>query len=229
MAYSFVLVSLCVGLCLLVGGVRGFRPAVRPLARARVIPLSTEAGSKGEGGGIPRKSPLADVAEACAPLPVLPTAPRTREAVLVELMASSLSSATGFFLADVVCQLYTRKFSFLRFLRFGLLGGLTYGAVAFCARSVLSDVIPERSTTPTVMRVMLDQVVGGPLFVGSLLLVMGKFNVDLWQRTVRIGWGLWAAAHLVNFTVLPKKSRLAFFNIVQVSYNVILRLMTFHV
>jgi hypothetical protein len=144
-------------------------------------------------------------------------------------MASSLSSATGFFLADVVCQLYTRKFSFLRFLRFGLLGGLTYGTVAFCARSVLSDVIPGRSTAPTVMRVMLDQVVGSPLFVGGLLLVMGKFNMDLWQRTVRIGWGLWATAHLINFTVLPKKSRLAFFNIVQVSYNVILRLMAFQV
>jgi len=150
---------------------------------------------------------------------------RSRETVLAELVASSLSSAAGFFLADFLCQCYTRKFSILRFLHFGLAGGLTYGAVAFMGRCLISDSIQDRSFLPTLQRVMLDQVVGTPLFVGSLLVVLGRFSTPRWIAAVRMGWGLWASAHLVNFTVLPKKWRLTFFNVVQVSYNIALRFM----
>ena len=103
-----------------------------------------EKGEKLEAS-LPTSEPLALISDVEVGLAARNVRLERREAAVAELLASSISSAMGFFLAEVICQVNTRRFSFLRFLRFGLVGGLSYGVFAKTARRALEKAVPGRS------------------------------------------------------------------------------------
>jgi hypothetical protein len=150
-----------------------------------------------------------------------------RKYYLKTLLSTALSAMIGFFAGDILAQTATRKFSLIRLFRFGLFGGISYGAVAGTMRSQITEWIPGDGGQKVVARVALDQLLGTPLFVVSLLWTMDKMTIPMWLTVMKFSWTMWAIAHMMNFTLLPPRSRLMFFNVVQVSYNAVVSALLF--
>jgi hypothetical protein len=161
--------------------------------------------------------------------PPLMNSSRDRERALARLLTSTSSSTIGFFLADLLCQCFSKRFSILRLLRFGIIGGFVHGLLMTSSRNYVQQCIPGRDAQSTAFRVALELLVLSPAVLAVMLFTIGKFSASLWLELCRLGCMTWSAAHILNFLVLPRSSRLAFFNITQMLYNTILSTVIFTV
>merc|ERR1711920_1194157 len=118
---------------------------------------------------------------------------------------------------DVVCQFGTMdkdaKFSWSRFAIFTGIGGFYVAPVLHVWYGTLGRLIPGISTKAVVSRVAADQLVFAPLFVPSFFAVLltlsgtpsaipDKIRQDWWS-TVKVNWGLWVPAQIINFRFVP--------------------------
>ncbi|KAL1189192.1 Peroxisomal membrane protein PMP22 [Cardamine amara subsp. amara] len=151
--------------------------------------------------------------------------------VLTKAVTSALLTLIG----DLICQLAINKTSSLdkkRTLTFTILGlGLVGPALHFWYL-YLSKVVTASGLTGTVLRLLLDQFVFAPVFVGVFLSavvtlegkpsnVIPKLQQE-WTGAVLANWQLWIPFQFLNFRFVPQNFQVLASNIVALAWNVIL-------
>ncbi|KAG7555863.1 Mpv17/PMP22 [Arabidopsis suecica] len=151
--------------------------------------------------------------------------------VLTKAVTSALLTLIG----DVICQLTINKTSSLdkkRTLTFTLLGlGLVGPALHFWYL-YLSKVVTASGLSGAVIRLLLDQFVFAPIFVGVFLSAVvtleGKPSNAIpklqqeWTGAVLANWQLWIPFQFLNFRFVPQNFQVLASNVVALAWNVIL-------
>ncbi|XP_010420790.1 PREDICTED: protein sym-1 [Camelina sativa] len=151
--------------------------------------------------------------------------------VLTKAVTSALLTLIG----DLICQLTIDKTSSLdkkRTLTFTVLGlGLVGPALHFWYL-YLSKVVTASGLSGAVIRLLLDQFVFAPIFVGVFLSavvtlegkpsnVIPKLQQE-WTGAVLANWQLWIPFQFLNFRFVPQNFQVLASNVVALAWNVIL-------
>ncbi|KFK26211.1 hypothetical protein AALP_AA8G217100 [Arabis alpina] len=151
--------------------------------------------------------------------------------VLTKAVTSALLTLIG----DLICQLTIDKTSSLdkkRTLTFTFLGLVLVGPALHFWYLYLSKVVTASGLTGTVLRLLLDQFVFAPIFVGVFLSavvtlegnpsnVIPKLQQE-WTGAVLANWQLWIPFQFLNFRFVPQNFQVLASNVVALAWNVIL-------
>ncbi|KAJ0243889.1 Peroxisomal membrane 22 kDa [Hirschfeldia incana] len=151
------------------------------------------------------------------------------------VLTKSVTSALLTLIGDLICQLTINKTSSLdkkRTLTFTILGlGLVGPALHFWYL-YLSKVVTASGLSGAVLRLLLDQFVFAPVFVGVFLSavvtlegnpsnVIPKLKQE-WTGAVLANWQLWIPFQFLNFRFVPQNFQVLASNVVALAWNVIL-------
>ncbi|CAA7059110.1 unnamed protein product [Microthlaspi erraticum] len=151
------------------------------------------------------------------------------------VLTKSVTSALLTLIGDLICQLTINKTSSLdkkRTLTFTILGlGLVGPALHFWYL-YLSKVVTASGLSGAVLRLLLDQFLFAPVFVGVFLSavvtlegkpsnVIPKLKQE-WIGAVLANWQLWIPFQFLNFRFVPQNFQVLASNVVALAWNVIL-------
>lgn len=113
----------------------------------------------------------------------------------------------------------------------GPIGHYWYG---FLDRSIMVNA--PKSAAAVATKTAIDQILWAPVFTSMFFTAMKSMDgrplsesVDevkekLWP-TMKVNWGVWPLAHIINFRFVPSSQRILYINTVQVGYNAFLSTM----
>ncbi|KAJ0967079.1 hypothetical protein J5N97_023996 [Dioscorea zingiberensis] len=151
------------------------------------------------------------------------------------VLTKSITSALLTLIGDLICQLLIEQASKLdlkRTLLFTLLGfGLVGPTLHFWYLS-LSNLVTLNGGSGAFLRLLLDQFIFSPIFIGvflSLLVtlegrpsqVVPKLKQE-WVSSVVANWQLWIPFQFLNFRFVPQQFQVLVANFVALAWNVIL-------
>lgn len=177
-------------------------------------------GGGGEGGGDNKWSFLAWYLAALENYPVL---------------TKALTSAILTFIGDLICQLLIDQVSTLdvkRTLLFTFLGFALVGPTLHFWYLSLSKLVSTPGASGAVLRLLLDQFLFSPIFIGfflcTLLTLEGRPSQIVpklqqeWLATVLANWQLWIPFQFLNFLFVPQQFQVLAANVIALAWNVIL-------
>ncbi|XP_010520630.1 PREDICTED: protein sym-1, partial [Tarenaya hassleriana] len=151
--------------------------------------------------------------------------------VLTKAVTSAILNLVG----DLICQLAIDKVSSLdtkRMLLFTFLGLVLVGPTLHFWYLYLSKLVTVSGVSGAVLRLILDQFIFSPIFVGVFLSalvtlegkpsqVMPKLQQE-WTGAVLANWQLWIPFQFLNFRFVPQSFQVLAANVVALVWNVIL-------
>ena len=150
------------------------------------------------------------------------------------------TSATGFFIGDVLAQTCIQKnpeFDYFRLFRLASFGFLVHGSTSHWFYGMLDGKIPGTSAGVVASKVFIDQVLWNPIFgimffsyvavleLKGLGYVVDKVQNELMTQ-VTGSWKVWPVAHAINFRFIPTQQRVLYINSIQIGYNCFLSLIS---
>lgn len=148
------------------------------------------------------------------------------------LATKASTSALLFGLGDVITQSFFSKedFDLGRIARMSTIGGCVVGPSLHLWYGALNSVLPGVAVKTVACRLVLDQFVFAPVFVGvffgSLNVLEGKnfaslsTQLDLhYYDTLVSNWKVWIPAQIVNFAYVPVRFQVLFANSVGLCWN----------
>ena len=154
------------------------------------------------------------------------------------LLMKMATSATGFFIGDVLAQTCIQKnpeFDYFRLFRLASFGFLVHGSTSHWFYGMLDGKIPGTSAGVVASKVFIDQVLWNPIFgimffsyvavleLKGLGYVVDKVQNELMTQ-VTGSWKVWPVAHAINFRFIPTQQRVLYINSIQIGYNCFLSL-----
>ncbi|KAL3835314.1 hypothetical protein ACJIZ3_010050 [Penstemon smallii] len=151
------------------------------------------------------------------------------------MMTKAVTSALLTLVGDLVCQLAIDQVPSLdlkRTLIFTLLGLVLVGPTLHFWYLYLSKLITTPGASGAVMRLLLDQFIFAPIFIGTFLstlvtlegrpsLVIPKLKQE-WFSSVLANWQLWIPFQFLNFRFVPQQFQVLAANFIALVWNVIL-------
>ncbi|VVB17086.1 unnamed protein product [Arabis nemorensis] len=151
------------------------------------------------------------------------------------VLTKAVTSAILTLIGDLICQLTINKTSSLdkkRTLTFTFLGLVLVGPALHFWYLYLSKVVTASGLSGAVLRLLLDQFVFAPIFVGVFLSavvtlegkpsnVIPKLKQE-WTGAVLANWQLWIPFQFLNFRFVPQNFQVLASNVVALAWNVIL-------
>lgn len=147
----------------------------------------------------------------------------------------AVTSALLTFFGDLFCQLVidkSPKLDVKRLSMFTLLGLVLVGPTLHFWYLSLSKLISGSGAYSAGLRLLLDQFLFSPLFIGvffaSLLTLEGRPSEILpklqqdWFASVLANWKLWIPFQFVNFLVVPQQLQVLVANVIALAWNVYL-------
>ncbi|XP_008792439.2 protein sym-1-like [Phoenix dactylifera] len=147
----------------------------------------------------------------------------------------AITSAFLTLIGDLICQLLIDQVSKLDFRRtfvFTLLGLVLVGPTLHFWYLYLSKLVTVPGASGAFLRLLLDQFVFSPIFIGvfltSLVTLEGRPShikpklQQEWFSSVVANWQLWIPFQFLNFRFVPQKFQVLVANFVALAWNVIL-------
>mmetsp|Transcript_16102 Transcript_16102/g.44874 ORF Transcript_16102/g.44874 Transcript_16102/m.44874 type:complete len:271 (+) Transcript_16102:239-1051(+) len=149
------------------------------------------------------------------------------------LLVKSLTSFTGFFIADQLAQVVTGVYlDYKRLCRMLLFALTIHGPLCHYWYTMLDNVVypsSPKSTPAILLKIVLDQLLFAPVFLVvfwfSIKALEGRPE-DAYEMcfnklypTLIVSYMLWPAAHIINFRYIPSSQRLLYINIVTVFWT----------
>uniref|UniRef100_A0A061SD31 Protein Mpv17 n=1 Tax=Tetraselmis sp. GSL018 TaxID=582737 RepID=A0A061SD31_9CHLO len=149
------------------------------------------------------------------------------------LLTKSLTSFTGFLIADQTAQIVTGVFlDYKRLARMCMFGLTCHGPMCHYWYKGLDEVVlpnASKSTAAVVLKILLDQLFFAPTFLVVfwffLKLLEGHpeaaytMVVDKLFSTLLVSYLLWPVAHFINFRFIPSSQRLLYINVVTIFWT----------
>lgn len=154
------------------------------------------------------------------------------------VLTKALTSAFLTLIGDLICQLFIDRVPFLDLKRtfvFTFLGFALVGPTLHFWYFYLSKLVTLPGAPGAFLRLLLDQFVFSPLFIGFFLSslvtlegrpaqIMPKLQQE-WFSSVVANWQLWIPFQFLNFQFVPQKFQVLAANIIALAWNVILSFM----
>jgi len=155
------------------------------------------------------------------------------------LTAKACTSLVGWFLGDLLAQLFIVKAPQLDLVRLATLtafGFLYHGPSGHYFYNWLDSKISGTDAKSVFTKVAIDQIFWCPLFMTVFFTYLGlvagdspativqKVKTDLFTAC-QGSWKIWPIVHAVNFRFISTKHRLVFINSVQIAFNMFLSLL----
>ncbi|KAK7286641.1 hypothetical protein RJT34_21781 [Clitoria ternatea] len=147
----------------------------------------------------------------------------------------ALTSALLTLIGDLVCQLVidqVQSLDFKRTLIFTLLGFTLVGLTLHFWYLYLSKLVTLPGASGAVLRLVLDQFLFSPIFIGvflaTLVTLEGKPSQAVpklkqeWFSAVLANWQLWIPFQFLNFRFVPQQFQVLAANVIALVWNVIL-------
>ncbi|KAM0981457.1 hypothetical protein ACFX13_014820 [Malus domestica] len=151
--------------------------------------------------------------------------------VATKALTSALLTLTG----DIVCQLVIDKAPYLDLKRtflFTLLGLVLVGPTLHFWYLYLSKLVTMPGASGAFLRLVLDQFLFAPIFIGvflsTLMTLEGKRSQVVpklqqeWFSAVLANWQLWIPFQFLNFRFVPQQFQVLTANFISLTWNVIL-------
>jgi protein Mpv17 len=158
------------------------------------------------------------------------------------LKVKTLTSFFGFTLGDLIAQspdmLSGKPWDYMRTARFSAFGLCIHGPIGhywyqFLDRTVMTNA--PKSGIAVATKTAIDQLLWAPIFTSIFFSfmktveghpdqVVDEVKTKLWP-TMKVNWGVWPLAHLINFRFVPSSQRILYINSVQIGYNTFLSTM----
>jgi len=154
------------------------------------------------------------------------------------LLAKACTSLVGWFLGDLLAQIFIVKATTLdvpRLITLAAFGFLYHGPSGHYFYNWLDEKIPGNDSKTVATKVIIDQAIWCPLFMTVFFTYLGlvagdsfsaigdKIKKDLFIA-VQGSWKVWPIVHAVNFKFISTKHRLVFINGIQIAFNMFLSL-----
>ncbi|KAF3442195.1 hypothetical protein FNV43_RR16111 [Rhamnella rubrinervis] len=147
----------------------------------------------------------------------------------------ALTSAFLTLIGDLICQIWIDQMPSLDLKRtflFTLLGLILVGPTLHFWYLYLSKVVTLPGASGAFLRLLLDQFLFSPIFIGVFLStlmtlegrasqVVSKLQQE-WISAVLVNWQLWIPFQFVNFRFVPQQFQVLAANVVALIWNVIL-------
>lgn len=154
------------------------------------------------------------------------------------LTAKSCTSLVGWFLGDLLAQLFIvgGPLDIKRLITLSAFGFLYHGPSGHYFYNWLDSKIEGTDGKSVATKVLIDQVAWCPLFMTVFFTYLGLVNGDSFTTignkikndlftAVQGSWKIWPLVHTVNFKFISTKHRLVFINGVQIAFNMFLSLL----
>ncbi|XP_035220781.1 protein Mpv17-like isoform X2 [Stegodyphus dumicola] len=136
---------------------------------------------------------------------------------------------TGFLMgsSDLIAQTAIEKcelkgIEISRVARFAFLGACFVGPVLRVWYNVLEKGIGTIGRTAGLKKMLIDQSIFSPCFIGCFLTVSGLLQLQPWHKIGEKIKKLWPAAQLITFYVIPLELRIVFVSCVALVWNTFL-------
>lgn len=154
------------------------------------------------------------------------------------ITAKAMTSAVGFFLGDLLAQLFIVKsgLDIKRLVTLSIFGFIYHGPSGHYFYNWLDSKIEGTDGKSVATKVFIDQVFWCPIFMCVFFTYLGlangdsfgvignKIKTDLFSA-MQGSWKVWPFVHAVNFRFISTKHRLVFINTVQIAFNMFLSLL----
>ncbi|KAM1094200.1 hypothetical protein FF1_009237 [Malus domestica] len=147
----------------------------------------------------------------------------------------ALTSALLTLIGDMVCQLVIDKALYLDLKRtflFTLMGLVLVGPTLHFWYLYLSKLVTTPGGSGAFLRLVLDQFLFAPIFIGvflsTLMMLEGKPSQVVpklqqeWFSAVLVNWQLWIPFQFLNFRFVPQQFQVLTANFIALTWNVIL-------
>ncbi|XP_031473754.1 protein sym-1 [Nymphaea colorata] len=151
------------------------------------------------------------------------------------VLTKALTSALLTFIGDSISQLLIERvptWDLKRTFLFAFLGMVLVGPTLHFWYLSLSQLVSLSGVSGVFLRLLLDQFIFSPLFIGvflsTLVVLEGRPSEVLpklrqeWFSAVIANWQLWIPFQFLNFLFVPQIFQVLFANVVAVAWNVIL-------
>ncbi|KAK0594835.1 hypothetical protein LWI29_001079 [Acer saccharum] len=151
------------------------------------------------------------------------------------VLTKAVTSALLTFIGDIICQVVIDQAPSLDVKRtfvFTLLGLVLVGPTLHFWYLHLSKLVPLPGVSGTLVRLLLDQFLFAPTFIGvflsTLVTLEGRPSQVVpqlqqeWFSAVLANWKLWIPFQFLNFLFVPQQFQVLAANFVSVAWNVIL-------
>ncbi|CAL0322887.1 unnamed protein product [Lupinus luteus] len=147
----------------------------------------------------------------------------------------ALTSAILTLIGDLICQLVIDKVQSVDLKRTFLFTVIGFGLVGPTLHFwylYLSKLVPQPGASGAVLRLVLDQFLFSPIFIGvflsTLLTLEGRPSEAIpklkqeWFSAVLANWQLWIPFQFFNFRFVPQQFQVLAANVIALAWNVIL-------
>ncbi|MCO5578102.1 hypothetical protein L7F22_031940 [Adiantum nelumboides] len=144
----------------------------------------------------------------------------------------AITSALLTLFGDLVCQLMIEKSETINLTRLGIftvLGLVLVGPTLHFWYLTLSKLLPGPGTTRAVARLILDQFLFSPIFIGifiSALMTLEGHSYDIvpklkqdWFTVVLANWKIWIPFQFLNFLFVPQQLQVLAANVIALAWN----------
>ncbi|XP_043717308.1 protein sym-1 [Telopea speciosissima] len=151
------------------------------------------------------------------------------------VFTKAVTSALLTFVGDLICQLWIDQVSTLDLKRtflFTLLGFVLVGPTLHFWYLYLSKLVTVPGASGALLRLLLDQFLFSPIFIGVFLSVLVTLEgrpsevvpklQQEWFSAVLANWQLWIPFQFLNFRFVPQQFQVLVANVVALAWNVIL-------
>ncbi|KAM7258554.1 hypothetical protein ACFE04_014295 [Oxalis oulophora] len=151
------------------------------------------------------------------------------------VLTKAVTSALLTFIGDLICQLVIDKAAAVDWKRtfvFTLLGLGLVGPTLHFWYLTLSQLVTKPGASGAILRLLLDQFLFSPLFIGvflsSLVTLEGRPTDVIpklkqeWFSAVLANWQLWIPFQFLNFRFVPQQFQVLAANVIALVWNVIL-------
>eukprot|EP01130_Rhizamoeba_saxonica_P000174 TRINITY_DN10171_c0_g1_i1.p1 TRINITY_DN10171_c0_g1~~TRINITY_DN10171_c0_g1_i1.p1 ORF type:complete len:200 (-),score=36.00 TRINITY_DN10171_c0_g1_i1:60-617(-) len=153
-----------------------------------------------------------------------------KKPILTKAATGGVLSGTG----DIISQVIDGdSYDVVRTLKLAFFGFSVYGPGLHFWYKGLEKVVPGVTVAKVIQKIVLDQTIFAPLYLGSFITVMSllegkgidyivsKQKSELFP-TLKANWGVWIPANIVNFALVPINLRVLFVSCVSVAWYSIL-------
>ena len=154
------------------------------------------------------------------------------------ITAKACTSAVGFFLGDLLAQLFIVKsgIDVRRLVTLSVFGFIYHGPSGHYFYNWLDSKISGTDGVSVATKVAIDQIFWCPIFMTVFFTYLGlcagdsfgtigaKIKADLFTA-MQGSWKVWPFVHAINFKFISTKHRLVFINGVQIAFNMFLSLL----
>ncbi|RAL43174.1 hypothetical protein DM860_009956 [Cuscuta australis] len=151
------------------------------------------------------------------------------------MCTKAITSALLTCIGDLICQLWSDQvppFDGMRTFRFTLLGLVLVGPSLHFWYLYLSRLVTTTGASGAVLRLLLDQLVFAPVFIGVFLSTLVTLEgqpsqvipklQQVWASAVLANWQLWIPFQFFNFRFVPQQFQVLAANFIALIWNVIL-------